>query len=123
VTALTTQRLTRPEAMRLCQQKYGIWTGEQVRVYLAEHGVDVCLATVRKWADPDAMERYLAYNRSYKRQKRVMDRMRELQMAGITHGDIATLLSLDFGLPATSEQVRYMLACGRLSKPIREALS
>jgi hypothetical protein len=39
VTALTTQRLTRPEAMRLCQQKYGIWTGEQVRVYLAEHGV------------------------------------------------------------------------------------
>jgi hypothetical protein len=42
------------------------------------------------------MERYLAYNRSYKRQKRVMDRMRELQMAGITHGDIATLLLARF---------------------------
>ncbi len=114
------------ETVRLARTMYADgegWTPTEIARYLTDHGTSVSVMTVRTWVVPgEAEQQREANRRSYHRRKAtmrarsrtpVLDRMRELQKAGLTMPAIAKLLALDYGLALSDGQVRYYLRIGR----------
>lgn len=129
--------MTRPEAIRLAHEMHGTggWGFIEIHRYLAEHGIDVHPTTVRRWADPEyaaaRQQKQRAYQRQWKRARRgaavprVADadalkrRAAALARAGLDARGIGIVLSVDFGVRATTHAVRHLLATGELSASLR----
>lgn len=118
--------MTRAEAVRFCQLNHGLLSPRVMVEHLTARGYPVGMTTVRGWADPEYGDQHRANNAERKRRQRLMGRMRELREAGVTYSCIARVMTLDFGIRVTEEQVRYALRVGRpgqsLAKSYREAL-
>ena len=133
--------MTRPEAKRLAREMYQTraWTITAIRDYLAGHGVDVHHKTVKRWADPAWEAQYLERQRSYQRQwtrarrnavlPRVGDadairrRAEALHSAGLDVPGIRIVISVDFGVRASAQAIRHLLATGEMTASLAAAVA
>jgi len=135
--SVTTQPepMTRTEAIWTARRmREGGWTIPQIRDYLAARGQSRNRETIRRWSDPELMQRArdeAAARHRHKRAARAMRltrpsqayspefrfvRLLALREAGLSCPATAQVLRLDFGEPITAEQVRYAERVGRLSQ-------
>jgi hypothetical protein len=110
------------------------WGERAIVRFFAEDGITVSERTVKRWTDPELVERDAANDRRRKREAagrrsgRLADhigarataefkltRMRALkERAGMGCGAIGRVMAFDFGgPPLTASQVRHALAAGR----------
>lgn len=114
--------MTRPEGMRLAREMYGQWSGEQIRRYLAEHGLEVGRSTIQEWADPDYAARRRVQRAEYKRAQKLMSRMARLKNRGLSYRTISEVLDEYHGVELDREQVRHALDTGRPTRAVKKAV-
>lgn len=114
--------MTRPEAMRLVTKMYESWTAPEISRYLAGHGVQVSVRTVRRWGTGEDTTEDNRRNVERRRDTRAFARITALRKRRVSFTAIASVLSEDFGCEVTGEQVRRCVVAGRMKSELRETL-
>ena len=124
------------------KMRQGGWSLNEIRRYLAEHGVvpTPSVSTIQCWTDPAQERKQREHKRLRERKERAqastfawpgersdewkLARMRRLSGAGLSTTAIAKVMAIDFpGTVLSEHQVWYMLKTGKVTRAIEEPTS